>query len=363
MSPDEELDTLLKRLRSIPAPSRAPSLASQAAYQADAERLLDGRACIRTQSTAYRYRAALNWYMRQLGDSLAAEVDLTHRILQQPIPDGTLITLRTAVESLERFPCDADSFDHEAQEDAQTAAMASGRSCSKREMLEWLPDDWRECMLDTIDEDDEYARLALAILIATGLRPSELERGVNVARVQDENALEFTIFGSKVTEENGQARRTIEVLIEGDSVMRTIEDVLCLHYSGEWDTTRCSKARLQHIVRKAAAQAFPDLIELPSPISFRHQLAADLKADGVSQTDIAAFLGHRSTSTQGKYGYKRDGKGGRQKIRKVWAINPVRARTRSHIVWSDLLDLCDRLRPQGCAGEGTDGPSQPKQGL
>ncbi|MCX9157282.1 site-specific integrase [Niveibacterium sp. 24ML] len=334
MDEPTELLVLLNRLWDAPLPPRKISPATQAAYEKDLRRLFTGGTAIAAKATAYRYRAALTWFLGQLRETTLSDFVQTGKLRHGRVAPEQLSMLRILVDLLDRFPPGSYEPPPLNAADQPVSDLADGVAHSKRDELALLPPDWRERLFDVTEDDED--RAALAILISTGLRPSEFERGVRVQRACDENALIFHINGSKVTETNGQPIRRIGVLIQGDLIVRAIEDYLCVFGAGDDAEIDFGADRLRRLVQRAADEALPVGAPRPTPLSFRHQLAADLKADGLASEVIAAFLGHRSVRTQGHYGRRRDGIAGNRGVANVWAVNPVRARTRSHIVLKNI---------------------------
>ena len=151
----------------------------------------------------------------------------------------------------------------------------------------------------------EAQRPAIAVLWATGCRPAELERGVDVL-IDKAKGLCVRIPGAKVNDAKsaGQPVRILTIN-KNSQAGRALLAVL-----GD-------EQRVQ--VQRKATRITKDLLairpKLPagwvvSAYSFRHQAAANMKADLGNAEKVAAAMGHRSTRSQQHYGTKRQGQTG-----------------------------------------------------
>ncbi len=167
-------------------------------------------------------------------------------------------------------------------------------------------------------------KAAVAVLWASGARPDEIERGVEVKWVKrnDTDAEEFylmvTIKGAKITEASGQEIRQI-VIDPSSAVGQALEDQM-----GE-DTSI--------IVKRGAKRLNNDFAKIrektglkTSPYSLRHQFSANLKAEfGPDRADeIAQAMGHATDRSQGRYGSPRQAQSGKTGVVAVWASRPVK---------------------------------------
>ena len=274
---------MAQAVRSPPSPN------TQQAYLRDVARLLAGKAQIKCRRTSYRYRAAWVWFLQQhTGDS-----DIAPQLLQK------------IEAALEACPPGSDQFaDNRGR--VSMYQGAAGRGKSKRPALRKLPADWRDQMLESIDEADIF--IAMCILVLTGLRPSELERGVVVLWMNQQ--VNIGIKGSKLRADRGQPWRSLSI-DEGNRIARALVDVLELEPNAPAGF-RYAKALLQRDCRGWAASCFPEICprDLPSPLSFRHQFASDLKLAGASRQLVAAALGHGCERTSEIYGRKSQGRTG-----------------------------------------------------
>jgi integrase len=185
----------------------------------------------------------------------------------------------------------------EAVEAAERPAPTKRRA-SKRATLPAAAD-WQRRVFDGATPAQ---RPAVALLWATGCRPAEIEKGVDVGR-DDRGRLMVRIPGAKVHEGHGAGQPVRLLLIDeaspaGIALAGILGDARRL--TVKRSATRLNKD-FEAIRRRVGGTA--------SPYSMRHQVAADLKAV-MEVEDVAAALGHRVTRSQLRYGSIRQAKGG-----------------------------------------------------
>lgn len=182
-------------------------------------------------------------------------------------------------------------------------------------------DDWQALVYEAASPAQ---KAAVAVLWASGARPDEIERGVEVKWVErkDTDAEEFylmvTIKGAKLTETSGQEERKI-VIDPSSAAGRALEDQM-----GE-DTSI--------IVKRGAKRLNKDFEKIrektgfkTSPYSLRHQFSANLKAEfGPDRADeVAKAMGHATDRSQGRYGSPQQAKSGKTGVVMVAASRPVK---------------------------------------
>lgn len=195
---------------------------------------------------------------------------------------------------------------------------------SKRERLRGLAPEWREKMFSALD-NSKYQD-AVAVLSCTGARPAELEKGVKIS-LTETGHLRFAIEGAKTHDgKYGQALRVLEIAVRSREAQHLADQV---RQQGEM-VVYANAGRLSDRVRHLSAAVFPKLRKPISAYVFRHQMAADLKASGMSETDVSTALGHSSDESKGYYGGAQSGRG----ICAVLTVNgsrPVRQITQEKI--------------------------------
>lgn len=188
-----------------------------------------------------------------------------------------------------------------------------------------LPFDWQGKLLSHAAqknmETKNQAIAPLCVLAATGCRPSELAQGVKVRRT--DKGWQFEIKGTKVGETGGSANakqkrgiplRVITVELDAKSVWQTQLNRLykadCAA-SKPFEISISSGDAIATKMRRLVDEIWPNLKNKPSPYSFRHTVAADMRRQGAEVVEVAKVLGHASCSSQSKYGWtRRGGKGG-----------------------------------------------------
>jgi hypothetical protein len=264
-------------------------------YMNDVMRLISDNCRISARSSHYRLRAAWCWYHREgIKEILASLTQLNaedeqriqwHVDALQAIPSGLAVVAAANKLRAPHPPLHGD--------------LKCGKK-SKRICLGKLPVDWRETIYQSIADP---FRVPLAILAVTGCRVSEISRGVVLTWTR--NGPVIVIRGSKVNHENGQPWRLIEIPMDHAWITAMPQvDGASLPYSIR---VRCEKRKLQSAIADSVEKSFPEESYRISGMSFRHQATADLKAIDMNSVELAKYLGHRSTRTQGAYGHRRYG--------------------------------------------------------
>lgn len=165
----------------------------------------------------------------------------------------------------------------------------------------------------------EVQRPSVAVLWATGCRPAEIQKGVDVRR-DNKGQLVVDIPGAKVRDDHGAGQPTRILLIDekteaGAALAAELGNKPSL-------TVQRSATRLN----KDFAHFRTKLPWKVSPYSMRHQVAANMKHEmgkkGVPV--IAAALGHRVTKSQSRYGTASQAQAGGGSIRAAKATHPVK---------------------------------------
>ena len=276
------------------------------AYQSDLSNLGRGFCKVGSKSTYYHLRAALIWYHY---DSI--------RVIIDRLDSAGDITIEGAAHALQRH-MDAinalnPGFAIDAASDQRNRISEyrgpHGANHSKRRGLGRLPADWRDQLLAVATSIELPPVLVLAL---TGCRPGELATGVQVETQGDQ--LLLTILGSKVSEKNGQPIR--KILVDPAHHWVKLLSVCCAGQEAAI-TVRSPEAKLNRMLTRLAQTAMVRSSALGSTwnyrisaYSFRHQVAADLKALGAASSRIAEVLGHRSERTQTCYGQWNQGRAG-----------------------------------------------------
>lgn len=184
----------------------------------------------------------------------------------------------------------------------------------KRKSLKGLPKDWIGQLIGVLPIQHQNAALLMAV---TGCRPVELKSGVLLELVDDDR-LRITIKGAKYRKgKQGQKERVLTI------ASWTVPGLFNLAYEEPREIWINRES-----YRKAVRRAIDKLgFKGVSPYSFRHQFAADLKAQlGTNWTheDLAKALGHITDRCQQYYGHPNQKRGGGSRILNVEASGSVK---------------------------------------
>ena len=167
----------------------------------------------------------------------------------------------------------------------------------KRRTLRNFPDDWREMIFNA---SPERLKRSVAVLALTGCRPDELKKGISIS--VSGNVITFAICGSKTNNGHGQPERTLSIWRDEQNAQF-------------FDAIKPGKIQeddgyIRVSLRRISKKIWPKRKSIISAYSFRHQMSADLKKNGIDCEEIALRLGHSVTKTQSIYGHTNQGKSG-----------------------------------------------------
>ena len=248
----------------------------------------------------FKYRAALAYrYTERIRHSLRVQDELQR--------EGTFEAWHNELERLTRLK-DSLILVHNldrAQLLKQTQQLPT-KLKTKRFMVRRLARDWQRTVVAQARIDKKYY-LPILTMALTGCRPSE----VFGTRFQLINGkVRVVIAGSKVTKENGQEKRQFEmdpsrIPMDLLLMLQTLQFVDIKELEKETDRTA-----LRVYLNRMGKTLWPRSKVIISPILFRHQMAANLKASDWESCQIAGVLGHASENTQNRYGVRsKKGKG------------------------------------------------------
>jgi integrase len=169
----------------------------------------------------------------------------------------------------------------------------------KRRTLRNFPDDWREMIFDA---SAQRLKRSVAVLALTGCRPDELKKGISVSESESGNGIIFTINGSKTNNGHGQPKRTLT--IERTEQNAKFFDAIQAGEIQEDD------GYIRVSLNRISKKLWPNRKSIISAYSFRHQMASDLKKNGIDSVELALRLGHSVTKTQSMYGQANQGRSG-----------------------------------------------------
>jgi integrase len=178
------------------------------------------------------------------------------------------------------------------------------RRTGKRAGLGSLPQTWRETLFDRFRGGRYEA--AIAVLWLSGVRPTELVRGVEVG--QSAGKIVLRVHGAKISDVRGQPVRVM-VYECGSVPAASLIASLAAAPQGRVVVRVDNARRLCDAVRAASRRAWPKSTYVVTPYSYRHQVSSNLKHAGWPRRAIAAALGHLSAESQGAYGMSGQSRG------------------------------------------------------
>jgi len=226
---------------------------------------------------------------------------------------------------------------------------------AKRPALRSMGPNWREDMWERASQPQwlqarPQLRPALAVLWLTGCRNAEIEQGVHI--LFRDGLLAIEVLGAKCVDaggrERGQPKRHYGFKTSPVSDGTEHPALACLRLLAEQNmdggigraVVTHNADYLYNSIVDLGKNVFPKLRTRVSPYCFRHQSASDLKADpNVLLEDAAAFMGHLSDYSIGRYGRSVHGrKGGGERPR------PFAVQTSRSIRHSPKVDRLARFK-------------------
>ncbi|MCP3944995.1 MAG: site-specific integrase [Desulfobacteraceae bacterium] len=233
------------------------------------------------------------------------------RIIEEMNPDYAIQHIHNPEKHASRFP-------------GRSTGKKIKKTNSKRRSLAGLPIDWQDQIFKNVSAKYKTSVLALTV---TGCRPEELRKGIDFFMSED-GLLGVKIDGAKVSETKGQKVRVLyfdpKISVLNQAIKKIVDDhgpITIKLSSNNSDPTKTVNA-FTRAVKYAASKAGSKFLKV-SPYTFRHQKTSDLKKEGHSEEEVAAFLGHRSTRTQQQYGFVQQGRGA-SGIKRVEVPNQIR---------------------------------------
>lgn len=271
-----------------------------------------------TRVTTFRKRlAALEHFL------VSQQEQLTRKMSALVIPAAEILHLRFVLllkhlQVLQRL-----------RQAGMTGERAKRRS--KRQSLAGLPANWRVDLCKRA-VGGRYL-FSLIVLTLTGCRPSELVDGIDVWRGKDEVTgkllIHFRIRGAKVKDSQGQPLRTISYdFNDPHPLVVVVNELLDTQPEPRVFAQVRSAVNLTVEIRRLAHSLWPKHKQPITAYCFRHQFAADLKANGDDEA-TSRGLGHISAETRRLYGTAgQASKGHRLRPLRVEVERPVKPRRR-----------------------------------
>ena len=321
--------TVLNAMRSSDIQEqRSTSYETKVEYKRQAQQLLqralivDGGLFAVVQSTTRisTFRKRLVALEHFLGSQ---QEQLTREMIASVMPAAEILHLRFLLhlkhlQALQRL-----------RQQGMTGERAKRRS--KRQSLAGLPANWRIALCKRA-VGGRYL-FSLIVLALTGCRPSELVHGIDVWRGKDEVTgkllIHFRIRGAKVKDSQGQPLRTISYdTNDPHPLVVVVNELLDTQPEPRVFAQVRSAVNLTVEIRRLAHSLWPKHKQPITAYCFRHQFAADLKANGDDEA-TSRGLGHISAETRRLYGTAgQASKGHRLRPLRVEVERPVKPRRR-----------------------------------
>jgi integrase len=194
---------------------------------------------------------------------------------------------------------------------------------TKRQDMAGLPPDWRERIVARLPK----YRVVVLTAAVTGCRPAELVSGVQLSIVG--GMLVAFVRGAKVDVVGGKGQewRRLEWTLDHPSAL--VQDLVAslVEDGGTLRVTIANASNFSKSMSNAAAREWPKRKTTVTLYCFRHQLAADMKADGqLDSGEISAALGNLSDATKSTYGHANMCKGRSLAPTRVAAAREVKMR-------------------------------------
>ena len=160
----------------------------------------------------------------------------------------------------------------------------------------------------------------LAVLWATGARPEELRRGIQLKLDRQNNAVVAHIDCAK-TRRTKQIR-TITFDVDSSEASKLLARALGRLAVNQTITVQIeSKTALTNAIRRYGKEF--GITEDVTPYCFRHQFAADQKSAEIGSLDLARALGHSTDHMGSRYGARLQGKAGATLVRPTSTLVPT----------------------------------------
>ena len=196
---------------------------------------------------------------------------------------------------------------------------------SKKLDLAKLPKNWRDQIFAAV-KPEKSSRLAsaVAVLWATGCRPTEVEKGIKVQLVDGQLVIE--ICGAKVgkitngegTFDRGLEWRKLTINPKLNPATKYLKKLVA---DGQLHQVDYNKNSLRTRLNEVGRLALKKLKDTPSisPYSFRHAMGSDVKScDDLSDEQRSQIMGHLACDSLSVYGRRRH-RGGVSPVTKVEA--------------------------------------------
>lgn len=222
---------------------------------------------------------------------------------------------------LSRFNVHAVKEARKKAKEKPPTKLRTGTPESKKNLVPKLPHDWRESMWTLQSEisakqsgkNKGTIQTALAVATATGLRPEELAKGVELIRLKN-GGVGVVIKGAKFSRGAGHDRG-----IESRTIGLDMSKPWSKYLAQQMDSgihqfsynKNLFRKKVRELGHRYLAQVKRKALDgaTISPYAFRHAMGSDLKSSAMSAVQQSQVMGHLSTKSLQKYGKKRRGSG------------------------------------------------------
>lgn len=183
---------------------------------------------------------------------------------------------------------------------------------SKKRDLSKLPKTWRSQVFEQL-KPEKQSRLAsaVALLWATGCRPVEIEKGINIKLelgqllIEIRGAKHGLIDNGEVEADRGLEWRKLKLNPELNTATKYLARLCADGQSHEISYNKNSLRTRLNEAGKLAISKMPAGVTV-SPYTFRHAMGSDLKScNSLSDEERSMIMGHLSMDSLSLYGRKR----------------------------------------------------------
>jgi len=298
---------VIKRARKIlsSVKSREISQKTHDEYMRLGERVLNDKCLLReaeTANTYYKRLSAYNYCVEYSIQYLLAKQDGEQRE-KNPLWKDTVNRLEKAISEFDM----RDVVKSERPESFKPKE-------SKRQHIRGLPRNWVQRYWDNVPKDNKYARV-IALLIISGVRPAEIEKGVKVNFNTEKNVLAITIWGAKCRKDGSSGQKERVIAIDCDRLGEKSPEVFLKNLWAKYATGKDEDLYIQakpkalyNYVTRLSAKIWPKRKKHITPYTFRHFVSATLKKTKFfSEHEVAQIMGHASCRSQFEYGSVQQG--------------------------------------------------------
>ena len=281
-------------------PERQINRKTHEEYMRLGKRVLNDKDLLREARTANSYYKRLTAYNYCIEYSIKSLLDRQNR--EQKEKDQMWVsTVKRLEKALQEFKT--------AQKLKKEKPVTFDPKGSKRKHMRGLPQQWVAQYWQNVPKNGKYAPI-IALLIISGVRPCEVEKGVELNFNKNKNVLVTTIFGAKCRKDGSTGQRERVIAFDCDGLQEENPEIFLKQYFQRHTDNENSGVRIKakpnalyNYVSRLSRKIWPRHKNHITPYSFRHMLAAKLKKSSFfDDAEVAKILGHASCRSQLEYG-------------------------------------------------------------